>query len=279
MEELDYYSLLEVERKADSDAIKKAYRKLALRWHPDKNPDNKDEAERRFKLVSEAYEVLSDPNKRQIYDAHGKEGLSNGHSAPSAYAASASSFPFGVFHFTDPMELFAEVFGSQIFDLFGPGFAHDTSRNHHNPRVDRNHCSFRDNRRRHNNPYESNRRTSAPVYQPQDILQNIGYGGGLLGGGLFGGLLGGMMGNPFAEMGGGFTSSTMFTSSSGLGGGAGSFGRSVSSETRIVNGQTVKKTTVRENNMETVTEEVNGRVVRHETRQCQGNPTSVYLSF
>jgi curved DNA-binding protein len=69
----DYYEILGVARDADADAIKKAYRKLALKWHPDKHPEGKRaEAEKRFKQVSEAYEVLSDADKRQRYDKFGE---------------------------------------------------------------------------------------------------------------------------------------------------------------------------------------------------------------
>ena len=74
MESLDYYEVLEVTRTSDKESIKKSYRKLALKYHPDRNPDDKD-AEERFKLINEAYEVLSDENKRAIYDRYGKEGL------------------------------------------------------------------------------------------------------------------------------------------------------------------------------------------------------------
>ncbi|XP_021707244.1 dnaJ homolog subfamily B member 6 isoform X2 [Aedes aegypti] len=68
---VDYYKVLEVTRTATEGEIKKAYKKLALRWHPDKNPDNADESNRRFREISEAYEVLSDAYKRHIYDTRG----------------------------------------------------------------------------------------------------------------------------------------------------------------------------------------------------------------
>jgi len=74
----DYYKVLGVPRDADAKAIKKAYKKQALRWHPDKNPDNKEEAEEKFKELAEAVEVLSDKQKRAIYDKYGEEGLKNG---------------------------------------------------------------------------------------------------------------------------------------------------------------------------------------------------------
>ncbi|KAK2976952.1 hypothetical protein RJ640_028755 [Escallonia rubra] len=79
---VDYYRLLQVDRSAAEDELKKAYRKLAMKWHPDKNPNNKTEAEARFKEISEAYEnktsswkVLNDPQKRIVYDQYGEEGL------------------------------------------------------------------------------------------------------------------------------------------------------------------------------------------------------------
>ena len=67
----DYYKLLGVEKNANMDEIKKAYRKLALKWHPDKNPTNKSQAEEKFKKISEAYAVLSDAEKRSQYDTYG----------------------------------------------------------------------------------------------------------------------------------------------------------------------------------------------------------------
>ncbi len=77
MEELSYYEILEVSRSANGDEIKKAYRKMAKLYHPDRNPDD-PEAEHKFKLCNEAYQVLSDDNQRSIYDRYGKEGLQGG---------------------------------------------------------------------------------------------------------------------------------------------------------------------------------------------------------
>ncbi|MGM0533792.1 MAG: molecular chaperone DnaJ [Campylobacterota bacterium] len=74
MVELDYYELLEVDRGADQKAIKRAYRKLAMQYHPDRNQGD-EEAEEKFKAINEAYEVLSDEEKRALYDRYGKEGL------------------------------------------------------------------------------------------------------------------------------------------------------------------------------------------------------------
>lgn len=71
----EYYIILGIDKNANDIEIKKAYRQLALKWHPDKNPDNKEEAEAKFKKIGEAYFVLSDAKKRQIYDRHGKDGV------------------------------------------------------------------------------------------------------------------------------------------------------------------------------------------------------------
>ena len=74
--DLSYYEILEIEQGCNGSEVKKAYRKLALKYHPDRNQGNK-EAEEQFKLVNEAYQVLSDPQKREIYDRYGKAGLEN----------------------------------------------------------------------------------------------------------------------------------------------------------------------------------------------------------
>ena len=81
----DYYEVLGVSKTATEDELKKAYRKLAKKYHPDANPDNKEEAEAKFKEVNEAYEVLSDPKKRQMYDQFGTadpQGFGGGAGGP-----------------------------------------------------------------------------------------------------------------------------------------------------------------------------------------------------
>ncbi|XP_032160162.1 dnaJ homolog subfamily B member 6 isoform X3 [Mustela erminea] len=114
---VDYYEVLGVQRHASAEDIKKAYRKLALKWHPDKNPENKEEAERKFKQVAEAYEVLSDAKKRDIYDRYGKEGLNGG----GGGIHFDNQFEFG-FTFRNPEDVFREFFGGRdpfSFDFFG----------------------------------------------------------------------------------------------------------------------------------------------------------------
>lgn len=74
----DYYKILGISKDANENQIKKAYRKLAIKYHPDKNPNNKEEAEKKFKKIGEAYGVLSDNEKRKTYDQFGKQGLEGG---------------------------------------------------------------------------------------------------------------------------------------------------------------------------------------------------------
>ena len=73
----NYYKVLGVERNATQEQIKKAYRKLAMKWHPDRNCENKKEAETQFKEIGEAYSILSDNKKRKIYDQYGEDGINH----------------------------------------------------------------------------------------------------------------------------------------------------------------------------------------------------------
>lgn len=88
----DYYKILGVDKGANDDQLKKAYRKMALKWHPDRNQDKKEKAEEMFKEVNEAFEVLSDPKKRQIYDQFGEEGLKGGGGGGPAGAGGFEGF-------------------------------------------------------------------------------------------------------------------------------------------------------------------------------------------
>ncbi|KAM9710011.1 dnaJ homolog subfamily B member 2 [Menidia menidia] len=118
---VDYYKILGVPRSASQDDIKKAYRKLALKWHPDKNPDNKEEAEKKFKELAEAYEVLSDKSKRDEYDRYGSDRMRHAGSSSSDFSSDFSGFTFT---FRSPDEVFREFFGGQ--DPFA-GFFDDFS--------------------------------------------------------------------------------------------------------------------------------------------------------
>lgn len=107
--EADYYELLEIERGADDAVIKSSYRRLAMRWHPDKNPGNAD-AEHRFKAISEAYDCLKDPQKRAAYDRFGHEAFKQGMSGGGGGGQAGAGF-------SDLGDIFETIFGS----AFGGG--------------------------------------------------------------------------------------------------------------------------------------------------------------
>jgi len=122
MEKRDYYEVLGVQKNATADQIKKAYRKKAIEYHPDKNPGNK-EAEEKFKEAAEAYDVLSNPDKRARYDQFGHAGMSG---------AAGNGGPFGGFNgggmsMDDIFSMFGDIFGGR--GGFGGGFGGGYSSN------------------------------------------------------------------------------------------------------------------------------------------------------
>jgi molecular chaperone DnaJ len=120
MAKRDYYEVLSVDREADDEALKKAYRKLALQYHPDRNPGDA-KAEERFKEVNEAYEVLKDPQKRTAYNQFGHAGVDGQTSGPGGGFGGG----FG-FDLSDALRAFMHEFGG--FDLFGQDGGSDRSR-------------------------------------------------------------------------------------------------------------------------------------------------------
>jgi len=265
MTEVDYYELLEITRESTPADIKKSYRKLALKWHPDKNPENPEEATRIFKEIAEAYEVLIDEKKRRIYDRYGKEGLTNGaggsaQSGGRRYHTSNldDDFAFGgggfhSFVFRDPFDIFREFFGGRdpfedfmdpFADPFGGmmmgGMMGGHGMRSHQRAGGGTSLVMRHQRRAH----------------PMNALSPFGafggFGFGMPGFGMgFGG------GSLFDQLdggggGGGMTSIQSFSSSS-FGGAPGMAMNSTSMSTRFVNGKKVTTKKVVDNGVETVT--------------------------
>jgi molecular chaperone DnaJ len=108
--QLEFYEVLGVAREASADQIKSAYRKAALQWHPDRNPENKQEAELNFRAAAEAYSVLSDPQKRAVYDRYGHAGLGSRGFESSGFNASI---------FEDFQDILGDLFG--VEDILGGG--------------------------------------------------------------------------------------------------------------------------------------------------------------
>ncbi|XP_059357769.1 dnaJ homolog subfamily B member 6-like [Carassius carassius] len=242
----DYYVILGVQRNASPDDIKKAYRKLALKWHPDKNPDNKEGAEKKFKQLSEAYEVLSDANKRNLYDRYGKEGLTPGGGGGRGHF---NNDHFGGFTFRNPEDVFREFFGGQdpFADFFGGDPFNDDffggGRQHHHQHHHHHH--------HHQQRGMSRSRTGGSFFG--------GFGGFPPFGAGFSSFDAGF--SPFGHMGGGGLTSFSSTSfgGGGGGGGMGSF-RSVSTSTKFINGRKITTKRIIENGQERIEVEEDGQL-------------------
>jgi len=237
------YEILGVSSSASPDEIKKAYRKAALKWHPDKNVDNKENAEKKFKEIAEAYEILSDPKKRQIYDVHGMEGLKAGAGGSRRGSRHES------YHFTDPNELFRQFFGStSIFDIMdemmGARSHGGASRRNSNRRPDP-FDPFGGMMGGFSNDPFFNDPFGTPFGGGHQTMSMSSFGGPF-GNSNFGGFgMGGM---------------NMMSSMSSSGGGGGGF-RSVSQSTTYINGKQVTTKTTQEENRTTVERIENGQVV------------------
>ena len=236
-ERVDYYDTLGVSSSATAEEIKKAYRKLALKFHPDKNKDDPN-AESMFKLISRAYDVLSDKSKREVYDRYGVEGLEGGMHNAGPGMDFGQPFHSHNFMFRSPHDIFREVFGDSFFsnsffnepfvkDPFGHDpFGHDPFG--HDPFFN----------------HGAHRRSSHDRHPHMDPFSQVGVPS--------------MMGNPFSssffqpgfphempshDPGLGGVCSSGYSSSSSYSGGPGGF-QSVSTMTTCVNGKskTVRKT-------------------------------------
>jgi DnaJ family protein B protein 6 len=268
----DYYMLLEVHKTAPASEIKKAYRKLALKWHPDKNPNNAEEATIRFKEISEAYDVLSDEKKRKIYDKYGKDGLTSGARQQSRGRRSRTedgfddefSYGFPSFAFRDPFDIFREFFGGgdpfeDMMDPFGDPFAGFGMMGARNQRHGGG-LVMRHQRRNH------------PMNAMSPFGAFGGFGFGMPGFGMgFGGTL-------LDELDSGFgaNSSIQSFSSSSFGGGSGMSMRSSSSSTRFLNGKKIMTKKVVDNGVETVTTYEND-VLKSQT--VNGVPQAIQVHF
>lgn len=111
--EKDLYKILGINKNASADEIKKAYRKLSMKWHPDRNPDNKEEAEKKFKEINKAYEILSDEQKKAVYDRYGFD-------AATGQAGAGGGFSGGFEGFGD---IFGDIFGNMFGGGGGAGFS------------------------------------------------------------------------------------------------------------------------------------------------------------
>jgi len=236
----NYYDILGIPRDATEDQVKKAYRKLALKWHPDKNLERRELAETNFKRLAEAYEVLSDPKKRQVYDRYGKEGLLNGASEyPSSHNFNFSNMgglfgQFGMgggmfqFNFSDPNDVFREFFGGDPFAGFG------------------NQAFNSEGGASSNAEYNDGRTTGyGAFFNPFSMLGTNVFDGGF-GGGM-----------------------SMHMSSSTIGGQNGANVKRIRTSVKTVNGKRIETKRVLENGVETVTVIEDGKI---KSKTVNGQP-------
>ena len=207
------YDILEVSKTASAAEIKYAYRKLALKWHPDRNPDQVEMATKKFKEISEAYEVLSDEKKRQLYDKCGRDSLNGANG--QGYTGHNDRIFDEFFGFRDPFDIFREEFVAN------------------NP--------FEETR----DPFDLHGRLNGHSQESDPQDRNSSFGGFRVIGG-FGGL---GMGGPFTSN--STTVLQTFNSSGGFVNGGTSVKSSLSS-TRFVNGTKVTTQKVVDNGVETV---------------------------
>lgn len=200
----DLYNALGIPRGASDADIKKAYRKAALQWHPDKNPENKEQAEVMFKNIAKAYEVLSDAQKRSLYDQGGMDAVDRGGLRNPNFGGEGMDSAFNIFEqFFGGRDPFAD-FDSMFADMGGGG-----------------------------RPGGFGRRATAPARG--DPFGGSPFGGSMFNDDFFQGGFGG-------GGGGGSSFSTSFSTSTSSRSGGGGMSTSTSSTTRIVNGQRVTVT-------------------------------------
>ncbi|CAG9114373.1 unnamed protein product [Plutella xylostella] len=277
---VDYYRVLGVTRTASEGEIKKAYRKLALKWHPDKNPDNPDEATKRFKEISEAYEVLSDESKRKVYDGRGSGAHSHRYAGKGGVNGHRH-FSFRGFFGDTPFHRFFER-KRRVYDQYGKeGLSASRGRRSH---VDDDYefgyagfpFTFRD-------PEDVFREFfgGSPF---ADLLAEMnghghhrsgrrGHPGSSLTSSLFSPFRMAGLDDMFAHNGNSFTSFSTFNSSLA---GPGSVNmRSTTTSTRVVNGKKITTKKISENGRETIMSYENG-VLKSKT--VNGVPQSLTYS-
>jgi DnaJ family protein B protein 6 len=255
----DYYGLLGLDSSASEDDIKKAYRKMAVKWHPDKNPDQKEEAEKMFKEVAEAYEVLSDPQKRKMVDQgiDPNEAPSRGFSGGGGGGRrSGPSFahrdPFDVFNaFFGGRDPFADFFNDDLFAGFG-------SRGGQAARSSNRGSNRSAGGGGGRGPF------GRSLFEDDDFFGG-GFGSGIRG---FGSGLGamGMMG-----MGSGGSGSFFSSSSFGGGLGGGGSGRTVTQTTSIINGREVTQKVTKVSNPDGSVSETVEEITRGPNGQMSQN--------